>query len=181
WRDVATAAKDGKLRFAMTNPSASNSGFTALLGVASAFAGSADAVSSKDVDGRLKELFAGQKLTAGSSGWLADAYVSHQDTLDGMINYESVLLSLNGSGKLHDPLRLIYPAEGIVTANYPLLLLNDKKKDDYDKLVAYLTSADFQKLITKDTLRRPVTAGVQPGPPLPPQPPVEVPVPAAVS
>src|SRR5262249_53106866 len=40
WRDIAEAARDGKLRFAMTNPSASNSGFTALVGVASAFAGS---------------------------------------------------------------------------------------------------------------------------------------------
>ena len=44
-----------------------------------------------------------------------------------MINYESVLLSLNASGKLHEPLDLIYPSEGIVTADYPLLLLNDEQ------------------------------------------------------
>src|SRR5262249_45702047 len=71
WRDIAEAAKAGRFRFAMTNPAASNSGFTALVGVASAFAGSADALDSGSIDAKgLKDLFAGQKLTAGSSGWL---------------------------------------------------------------------------------------------------------------
>src|SRR5262249_11363771 len=124
WRDIAEAAKAGRLRFAMTNPGSSNSGFTALVGVASAFAGSADALDAGGIDTKaMSDLFAGQKLTAGSSGWLADAYVDSQDRLDGMINYESVLLELNDSGKLHEKLDVIYPKEGIITANYPLLLL----------------------------------------------------------
>src|SRR5262245_32306115 len=155
WRDIAEAARDGKLRFAMTNPSASNSGFTALVGVASAFAGSADAIDAGTIDAHaMSDLFAGQKLTAGSSGFLADAFVGAQSRLDGMINYESVLLSLNESGKLTEPLTLIYPQEGIITANYPLLLLHDAKRADYDKLVSYLRSSEFQAKLTHDTLRR---------------------------
>jgi Ca-activated chloride channel family protein len=161
WRDIAEAAKAGKLRFAMTNPASSNSGFTALVGVASAFAGSADALNSGSIDTRgLRDLFAGQQLTAGSSGFLADAYVGSQSTLDGIINYESVLLSLNASGKLHERLDLIYPREGIITANYPLLLLNDSKRAEYDKLTKYLLTRDFQKRMMQTTLRRPVTPGV---------------------
>src|SRR5262249_27148388 len=50
WRDIAEAAKAGRLRFAMTNPGSSNSGFTALVGVASAFAGSADALDAGGID-----------------------------------------------------------------------------------------------------------------------------------
>ena len=180
WRDIAEAAKAGKLRFAMTNPASSNSGFTALIGVASAFAGSADALNSGKIDTKgLRDLFAGQKLTAGSSGFLADAYVQSQDALDGMINYESVLLSLNAGGKLHDRLDLIYPREGIITANYPLLLLNDSKRDEYDKLTKYLLSADFQKKMMKDTLRRPVTPGVRLDPRLPRALLVELPFPSS--
>ena len=99
----------------MTNPASSNSGFTALLGVAAAFAGSADAIDAGKIDkGAMSELFAGQKLTAGSSGWLADAYVASQDNLDGIINYESVLLSLKAGGKLKEPLTIVYPADCIV-------------------------------------------------------------------
>src|SRR5262249_36509863 len=65
WRDIAEAADAGKFRFAMTNPGASNSGFTALLGVAAAFAGSADALNAGQIDKKaMKQLFAGQKLTA---------------------------------------------------------------------------------------------------------------------
>ena len=181
WSDIAEAAKAGRLRFAMTNPGSSNSGFTALVGVASAFAGSADALDAGRIDTQaMKDLFAGQKLTAGSSGWLADAYVQSQDRLDGMINYESVLLELNQSGKLHEKLDLIYPAEGIVTANYPLLLLDESRRAAYDKLVEYLLSPDFQEAMMKQTLRRPVTPGVMLDPRLPHRLLVELPFPATV-
>ena len=181
WRDIAEAAKAGRLRFAMTNPGSSNSGFTALVGVAAAFAGSADALDAGRIDtSAMKELFAGQKLTAGSSGWLADAYVESQDRLDGIVNYESVLLELNESGKLHEKLDLLYPAEGIITANYPLLLLNKSKRTAYDKLTKYLLSPDFQQAMMKQTLRRPATAGVALDPRLPQRLLVELPFPATV-
>jgi Ca-activated chloride channel homolog len=181
WRDIAEASAAGKLRFAMTNPAASNSGFTAVVGVASAFAGSADALNAGKIDTKgLKELFTGQKLTAGSSGFLADAYVASQANLDGMINYESVLLELNESGKLKEPFELIYPSEGIITANYPLLLLNESKRKAYDKLTAYLLSPDFQEKLMRETLRRPATPGVPLDPRLPRRLLVELPFPATV-
>ena len=163
WADIANAAKAGTFRFAMTNPAASNSGFVALVGVASAFAGSGSALDSGSINvARLKDFFSGQVLTAGSSGFLADSYVRQQDTIDGMINYESVLLSLNAGGKLHQPLDLVYPRDGIITANYPLMLLNTAKRDAYDKVVAYLRTPDVQKKIMADTARRPSIPDVQP-------------------
>jgi Ca-activated chloride channel family protein len=163
WSDVVQKAASGDLHFAMTNPSSSNSGFSALVGVASALAGKGDALQLEDittVSPQLQGFFKGLSLTAGSSGWLADQYVINQDTLDGMINYESVILAQDKSGKLKESLYLVYPKEGIITADYPLILLNPDKKDDYNKLVTYLKSADFQREIMTKTLRRPVNSQV---------------------
>ena len=163
WADIANAAKAGSFHFAMTNPAASNSGFVALVGVASAFAGSGAALDAGSINvARLKDFFSGQVLTAGSSGFLADSFVRQQDQIDGMINYESVLLELNAGNKLHQKLDLVYPKDGIVTANYPLMLLNSAKRDGYDKVVAYLRSADVQRRIMTSTDRRPSAPEVQP-------------------
>jgi Ca-activated chloride channel family protein len=159
WKDVVDRASSGELHFAMTNPTSSNSGFSALVGVASALSGKGDALQEADIAAispTLKDFFKGQALTAGSSGWLADQYVANQANLDGIINYESVLLGLNQGGKLQEPLVLVYPKEGIITADYPLMLLKEDKRAEYDKLVDYLRSADFQKEIMEKTLRRPV-------------------------
>jgi Ca-activated chloride channel family protein len=165
WADIAAQSKSGAFHYAMTNPSSSNSGFVALLGVATAFAGSGNTLDSGNINTQaLKDFFTGQTLTAGSSGFLADNYVRVQDqaSIDGLINYESVLLSLNAGGKLHEPLDLIYPKDGILTADYPLMLLNNSKRAAYDKLVAYLTSPDVQQKIMTMTNRRPAIPEVKP-------------------
>jgi Ca-activated chloride channel family protein len=161
WADIAARAKAGELRYGMTNPAASNSGFSALVGVATAFAGTGEALTAKDINARrLTEFFSGQALTAGSSGWLADAYVRDQERLDGLINYESVLLGLNAGGKLSEPLQLIYPREGIATADYPLLLMDQAKRAQYDKVVAWLRGPQVQRELMTATSRRPAVPGV---------------------
>jgi Ca-activated chloride channel family protein len=163
WADIANAAKEGSFHFAMTNPASSNSGFVALVGVASAFAGGGSALDSGSINvTKLKDFFSGQVLTAGSSGFLADAYVRQQAQIDGLINYESVLLELNAGHQLRDQLDLVYPKDGIITANYPLMLLNSAKRDGFDKVVAYLRSPDVQRRIMTTTDRRPSIPEVQP-------------------
>ena len=165
WSDIAAQSRSGAFHYAMTNPSSSNSGFVALLGVATAFAGSGSTLDSGNINKQaLKDFFTGQTLTAGSSGVLADNYVRVQDqaSVDGLINYESVLLSLNTSNRLHEQLDLVYPKDGILTADYPLMLLNSSKRAAYDKLVAYLTSVAVQQRIMTTTSRRPAVPEVKP-------------------
>jgi len=165
WSDIADQSAAGRLRFAMTNPASSNSGFTALLGVAAAFSDGSGALTSQAIDKeKLRRFFTGLKLTSGSSGWLAEAYQREEQQLDGLVNYESVLMSMNDSGKLAEPLQLIFPQEGIVTADYPLMLLNKDKKEAFTKLVAELKSEHFQKIIMEKTRRRPVIPQVRPTP-----------------
>ena len=179
WKDIQQKSAAGQFHFAMTNPAASNSGFTALIGVASALSGSSDAIDTGQIDTEaLKGFFSGQTVTAGSSGFLADTYVRQQDSVDGIINYESVLMGLNNGGKLNEPLDLIYPSEGIVTADYPFMLLNGDKRDAYDKVVAWLRTPDVQRRIMTETSRRPSVPGIPLDARFPTQTLVELPFPS---
>ncbi len=162
WKDIAAKAGSGELSYGMANPAASNSGLSALIGVVAALSGKGDAITAADVTApELKGFFRGQALTAGSSGWLAEAYVRDQDRLNGLINYESVLLSLNAGGKLNEPLTLIYPQDGLITADYPVVLLNKGRQADFDKLVTALKSPEVQTRIMNETRRRPVNPAVK--------------------
>ncbi len=178
WKDIADAASAGTFTFGMTNPTASNTGFTALVGIAAALASNPDALTAADVSNpALKAFFQGQRMTAGSSGWLADAYAADPSKADGMINYESVILSLNANGTLREPLVPVYPQEGIITADYPLMLLNGGKRADYDRLVAHLRSAAFQTRLSAATLRRPVNGDASAAAAIPKRTLVELPFP----
>ncbi|TDQ55031.1 vWA domain-containing protein [Actinorugispora endophytica] len=166
WGEIADAAADGKLSYGMTSPAASNSGFTALVGIASALADTGSALESADVAEvapELTEFFSGQELTAGSSGWLTEEYVRRaaDGGLNAMVNYESVLLSLSESGELAEPLRIVRPADGVITADYPLSLLetaSDEVAEGYDRLVEHLTAPGTQERISAETHRRPMAA-----------------------
>jgi len=161
WGDVAAKVAAGQLTYAMTNPAASNSGFSALVGVAAAFAGTSDALQVSDIRAApLTSFFGGQVLTAGSSGWLTDAFVKAPPaTVGAMINYESVLLTLQQSGAA-GPLTIIRPSDGVITADYPMALLADNRRDEYTRVVSWLRSPATQRRIQHDTSRRPVVPGV---------------------
>jgi Ca-activated chloride channel family protein len=162
WKDIADAATKGKFTFGMTSPASSNTGFSGLLGLAAALSGKGDALEEKDVDAKkLSSFFKAQRLTAGSSGWLAETFVKEQDKVDGIINYASVLQSLNRKPELKEKLVLIYPKDGIVTADYPIMLVNPAKRDAYTKVVTYLRGKEFQQEMATTTLRRPVNPDVQ--------------------
>src|SRR5262249_31767924 len=55
-----------------------------------------------------------------------------------------VLLRLNEQSDLHEPLSVIYPRDGVISADYPLMLLNEAKRPAYEKLVSALRSDAFQ-------------------------------------
>lgn len=156
WAQVHRAVAAGDLTYGMTDPSRSNSGFAALISVASGLSGAQAALTDADVrkaGPKLKEFFAGQRLTSGSSGWLASAY-ARRSTVDALINYESVLLSLNrdtGAG-----LTVIRPRDGVVTADYPLSALTGATPDARDavrSLAEHFRSTGVQREITARTLQ----------------------------
>ncbi|MET9124949.1 VWA domain-containing protein [Streptomyces sp. NPDC004528] len=160
WSQVEKAVAEGRLTYGMTDPARSNSGFSTLISVASGLSGAQSALTGADVDRatpRLKEFFKGQKLTSGSSGWLASAY-RRRGTVDALLNYESVLKGMKD-------LTVIRPRDGVVTADYPVSSLAATDKDTREtvrRLTEELRTPAVQRLITERTLRRPVVASVAP-------------------
>ena len=154
WKQVTAAANAGKFRFAMTNPAGSNTGFVTLVGVASEFSGKGDALQEADIpEGQLKEFFSGMSMSSGSSGDLAEQFKANPQKADGIINYESVVVGLSKNGL---PLDVLVPKEGVITADYPLMLLASAKQPFYAKLVEHLRQDDTQQWLAKNTFRTPL-------------------------
>ncbi|MEU8241777.1 VWA domain-containing protein [Actinoplanes missouriensis] len=159
WADIADEAATGALTFAMADPEQAASGLAALIGVATAATGEGRALRPEDVTcDRLGGFFSGQTLTAPTTAALVDTFVAGPS--DVLISYESVLLSLNASGRLTEPLEIRYPRDGIVLSEYPLMLLRPEHRAAYDRAVSWLTSDATQRKIMQQTLRRPMSPAV---------------------
>ncbi len=162
WKTVADAAKSGKLKYALSNPATSNQGYMALVGVVAASTQKSEALTAADIDRKaVADFLRGYKLVGDNSTYLSEKFYEQQGVyVNAFINYESWLLSMNQSGKLKEQLKLFYPREGIATADYPFMLLNDAKRGEYQKVVDYLKGEEAQSWLAKTTLRRPVNPAV---------------------
>jgi Ca-activated chloride channel homolog len=155
--DVLEAAQAGKLRFAMTSATQSNSGAAAYFGFLYAMAGSPQILKREHLEDETvqKSVTALLKLvnkTAGSSGWLKEMVVAKYDQFDAMVNYEAMIIEANREllklGK--EPMIAIYPQDGIMMADSPLGYV---EKGDattaalFNELQEYLLSEPVQKEI----------------------------------
>lgn len=171
WADIAAAAGRDGFTFGMADPAASNTGASALVGIATAVAGDGAALEPDGVRRAadpLRGFFGAQALKAHSTTALVDAFVHGQNaetSVDGLVEYESVLLSLNASGQLAESFELILPNDGVATADYPLTLLtgaSPEAANAYRRLVGYLRSVPVQREIMRQTRRRPVVPAALP-------------------
>jgi Ca-activated chloride channel family protein len=160
WQKILETVKAGKLTYGMTSPVSSNSGFSALIGAATALSGTGDALTGADVDSvapALTDLFKGQTMTSGSSGWLAQKF-TETPTQDAMFNYESILRSIQVDNK---SLTIVTPSDGVITADYPFSLLKSASGDKaglYEKASTYLLSDKVQQKIHDLTKRNTKTS-----------------------
>ncbi len=153
WAEVVDAAESGEFAYGMSSPVSSNSGFSTLVELATALSGTGAAITADDVTAVAADLtrFAqGQALASGSSGWLMEAYDKDASAVDGVFNYESLILQ-------DENLVEVIPQDGVITADYPLTLLAGRGEDAeaaYRALVDYLRRDDVQRRIADETLRR---------------------------
>lgn len=145
WKDIANWVKDKKMTYAMTDPAVSNTGYVALMGVVYATANKGENLKLEDVNPKvLQDFFKGQKVKAKSSKWLMEAF-NADPSMDFVINYETNILTNEGVKLIP-----VYPVEGIVTSDYPMLLLDNKKADKYKQLVAFLKTVEVQKQLVEN-------------------------------
>lgn len=192
WAGIAQAATRHEFTFGMTDPAMSNSGLSALVAVATAVAGKGAALQPAEIpqaEPELAGLFHAQVLTAATSGTLTQAYLHDLEdaggTLpDGLIDYESQLLTLKAEAPRDDPLTLVYPSDGVLEATYPLSILTSAPpaaKNAYRRLARYLTSPQAQKQIMQVTHRRPIAGNIPLAPELAGHHPFGLPFPATSS
>lgn len=155
WANIASWVQDKKMTYGMSDPSLSNSGYVALMGVVYSTTNKGENITVADVKkDTLQKFFAGQKITGKSSNWIMDQF--NKSSIDFVINYESVILN--------NPTKLVavYPQEGIVTADYQMILVNtDKDKTDrYKKLTEYFKKPEIQNQLVNTYKYRSVNSEV---------------------
>jgi Ca-activated chloride channel family protein len=157
--DVLEAARAGKLRFAMTSATQSNSGASAYFGFLYAMAGSPpilrqDHLEDKSVQDKVGQLLKLVNRSSGSSGWLKEMVVRKYDEFDAMVNYEAMIIEANqmlvANGQ--EPMIAVYPLDGIMMADSPLGFIDKgdvRKEQLFNQLQEYLLSDPVQDEILK--------------------------------
>ncbi len=126
-QDILAAAEAGDLRFAMTSATQSNSGASAYLGYLHAFANNPDVMTpahlqDASVQEQIKRFLGNVDRQTGSSGWLMDLLLEHDDQFDAMVNYEALVIEANQQlvKRGEAPFYVVYPVDGLTIADSPL-------------------------------------------------------------
>ncbi len=152
-QDIVNAITSGNLKFSMSNPSSTNSGATAYLGMLQVLAGNPEVLKQENLDNEqlkeeLRTLFSGMERSSGSDAFLVDAFTNGD--YESVITYESSIIEINkkliAAGK--EPLYAIYPVDGVSLNDSPFGYLDngdESKKEIYEALKDYLLSDDGQQ------------------------------------
>jgi Ca-activated chloride channel homolog len=152
--ELLTALSNREFKMAMTNATQSNSGLSGYLGFLQAFAKTDDVLTKQNINQsgtqeNTRALLNLVNKSSGSSGWLKDSFLSQYNSLDAMINYESLIIETNQElvKQNRTPLQAIYLEDGTVVSDSPLAYLDkgdSKKEEAFLKLQEYLLSQEVQ-------------------------------------
>ncbi|MBB5874212.1 hypothetical protein F4553_007646 [Allocatelliglobosispora scoriae] len=158
WSEIGAAMADGSLALGMSNPSTSLEGTLSLASVAAPAGGTAVTAQQE----LLRRLALGRGV-APSTRSLADRYFDPVGLpVDGLVGYESSLVTANLTHRDREQLALVYPADGSIVADFPLILLNPDSvvRRNYHALAAYLLRPATQVEAMSRTYRRPAVPGL---------------------
>lgn len=156
--EIEKCISDGKLKFAMTSATQSNSGASAYLAFLTALSDTPkDGISKEDLENpklqeRITKFLTGVNRSSGSSNWLVDLFL--KGGFDAMVNYEQLIIQTNQQlvAKGQEPLTAIYPVDGISLSDSPLAYVdkgNEKKEKDFLDFQNYLLSNAGQAQIER--------------------------------
>ena len=133
-QDIVNAISDGKLKFSMSNPTSTNSGASAYLGLLSTLAGNPEVLKEEHLeDAKLKEnlttLFTGLERSSGSEDFLEELFLNGD--YEAVVTYESSIININkkliSQGK--EPLYAIYPVDGVSISDSPFAYIDNKDEN----------------------------------------------------
>ena len=154
-KDILNAITSGKLKFSMSNPTSTNSGATAYLGLLSTLAGNPEVLKEDDLQKEelqqnLKSLFTGLERSSGSEEFLEELFLNGD--YEAVVTYESSIIKINQKLKEQgkETLYAIYPVDGVAIADSPFAYIDngkESKKEIFTDLQTYILSDEGQKLL----------------------------------
>ena len=156
-KDIVDAIKEGKLEFSMSNPTSTNSGASAYLGLLSTLAGNPEVLKESDIEneqlkGEIKSFFSGLKRSSGDENYLKELVLNNTNSFDAVVTYESSIININkelqAQGK--EVLYALYPTDGVSISDSPFAYIDNKdenKKAIFDDIKSYILSDEGQKLL----------------------------------
>lgn len=159
--DIVNAIKSGNLKFSMSNPTQTNTGATAYLGLLTTLAGSPEVLREEHLqDEQLKtdliSLFSGLERSSGSEDFLEELFINGD--YEAVVTYEFSIININkqleATGK--EPLYILYPVDGVSISDSPLAYIDHKdesKKQFFTEFQEYILSDEGQKLLAQNGRR----------------------------
>lgn len=154
-QDIVQAIKDGKLKFSMSNPTVTNSGASAYLGMLSTLAGNPEVLTketlnNEELKSNLKSLFTGMERSSGDEDFLEELFLN--GNYEAVVTYESSIIDINKKlvQKGEEPLYAIYPVDGVSISDSPFGYIdrkNEYKKEVFNDLQSFILSNTGQKLL----------------------------------
>lgn len=147
-QDIISAINSGDLKFSMANPTRTNTGATAYLGLLSTLAGRPEVLREEHLDNEnlktdLVSLFSGLERSSGEEDFLEEMFL--QGDYDSVITYESSIIDINK--KLEEEgkeiLYALYPKDGVSISDSPFAYIdngNENKKEFFLELQDYIVS-----------------------------------------
>ena len=160
-KDIVDAIKNGKLKFSMSNPTQSNTGATAYLGLLTTLAGNPEVLRENNLEDEnlkndLTSLFTGLERSSGSEDFLEELFL--KGNYEAVVTYEFSIINMNkklvAQGK--DPLYILYPVDGVSISDSPLAYIkqgNGEKEEFFKKLQSYVLSDEGQKILASNGRR----------------------------
>ena len=154
-KDIVNAISSGKLKFSMPNPTSTNSGASAYLGLLATLAGNPEVLTEKTLQDNnlkteLKNLFTGMERSSGSEDFLEELLL--KEDYEAVVTYESSIINMNqklvAQGK--EPLYALYPVDGVSISDSPFAYIDNKdeeKKKIFNDLQGYILSDEGQRLL----------------------------------
>ena len=154
-KDILEAITSGNLKFSMSNPTSTNSGASAYLGLLSTLAGNPEVLTEENLQNEeLKEsltnLFSGMERSSGSEDFLEELFLNGD--YEAVVTYESSIININKKleqqGK--DTLYAVYPIDGVSISDSPFAFIsnnNEDRKDTFLEIQSYILSDAGQKLL----------------------------------
>lgn len=160
-KDIVDAIKNGKLKFSMSNPTQTNTGATAYLGLLATLAGNPEVLRENNLEDEnlkndLTSLFTGLERSSGSEDFLEELFL--KGNYEAVVTYEFSIINMNkklvAQGK--EPLYILYPVDGVSISDSPLAYIkqgNGEKEEVFKKLQSYVLSDEGQKTLASNGRR----------------------------